>query len=145
MHVETQPQEPTLNLPTAQIQTILPLIRAHIPATAFVGGFCFDLATLGRIDSYTNFFIHGFWLTVSGMLLTLTLLAKSEWAHTGSKLRKTFGQLFIKHDQFIFHFALGALLSAFTIFYFLRKVKTFKSKCTSNRRSALYFGMGARL
>ena len=121
-----------MNLRPIHIQTILPMVRAHIPATAFVGGFCFDLATLGRIDSYTNFFIHGFWLTLSGLLLTLTLLAKSEWAHTGSNLRKTLGQIFIKHDQFIFHFALGALLSAFTIFYF---------KSSSAAVSILFLGL----
>jgi hypothetical protein len=121
-----------LNLRTAHIQQILPMVRAHIPATAFIGGFCFDLATLGRIDSYTNFFIHGFWLLISGMLLILTLLARSEWAYTGKQWRKTLGQLFIKHDQFIFHFALGALLSAFTIFYF---------KSSSAAVSILFLGL----
>lgn len=113
-------------------QNLLTPIQAHIPASAFVGGFCFDLATLGRIDSYTNFFVHGFWLLVSGIILVMALVAQSEWTYTGPRIKRRIASMFLKHDQFVFHFALGALLSAFTIFYF---------KSSSAAVSVLFLGL----
>lgn len=121
-----------LTQPKSSLHTLLTPLRAHMPATAFVGGFCFDLVTLGRIDSYANFIMHGFWLVLSGSVLVMTLVSKSEWAFTGSGFKRKLAQLFIKHDQFVFHFALGALLSAFTIFYF---------KSSSAALSILFLGL----
>ena len=106
------------NRPNASFQNLLAPLQTHVPATAFVGGFCFDLATLGRIDSYTNFFVHGFWLLLSGIILVMALVAKSQWTYSGPRIKRRLASTFLKHDQFVFHFALGALLSAFTIFYF---------------------------
>ncbi|MBT6178079.1 MAG: DUF2914 domain-containing protein [Deltaproteobacteria bacterium] len=128
--------EHMLTRPNLSLQNLLIPIQTHIPATAFVGGFCFDLATLGRIDSYTNFFVHGFWLLISGMILVMTLVAQSEWTYTGPRIKRRLASSFLKHDQFVFHFALGALLSAFTIFYF---------KSSSAAVSILFLGLLAGL
>lgn len=100
------------------VSTTFDLVRQHMAVAAFIGGFFFDVVTLGRIDSYANFAMHAFWLSLSAMVLVLSLLASSQWVFEGSPLRKLLGRLFVQHDQFVFHFATGALLSAFTIFYF---------------------------
>ena len=85
----------------------------HLASPAFfVFGFLLDIFTLGRIDETTNiilFLLYGF-CSVFIFLWELELFSLDT---TKTPLK----QIHEYRDE-IFHFSLGALLSAFTLFYF---------------------------
>lgn len=85
----------------------------HLASPAFfVFGFLLDIFTLGRIDETTNiilFLVYGF-CAVFIFLWELELFSLDT---TKTPLK----QIHEYRDE-IFHFSLGALLSAFTLFYF---------------------------
>lgn len=85
--------------------------ETYLPAAFFLLGFIFDLLTLGRIDDLGNIISQTFYFIVlyAGIYFELTEFKPIE----GSKLGKVW-----KYKDEFFHFLLGALLSAFTIFYF---------------------------
>jgi len=90
---------------------LIPLLRApaiayrifevYGPALFFILGFVFDIATLDRIDTLSTLIPVTFYLALSlGLIIRDTL--KGEGPYT----------------QDIIHFALGALLSSYTLFFF---------------------------
>ncbi|MEC7278167.1 MAG: DUF2914 domain-containing protein [Bdellovibrionota bacterium] len=86
----------------------------HIaPALFFFGGFLLDVFTLGRVDDGLNIVTLTFYLVIS--LYTFVLEIKEvKLTETSSKLKT----LILTYRDEIFHFGQGALLSAFTLFYF---------------------------
>lgn len=90
----------------------------------FIGGFALDIFTLGRIDDLSNIFIFTFYLTLSFIIFAFEIALLKEGNSCESLLPswKIAGKpLFYWTDLYkdeVFHFAQGALLSAFTLFYF---------------------------
>ncbi len=91
----------------------------------FIGGFALDIFTLGRVDDLSNFFIFTFYILISFTILVfeISLLKKGgnpaysllpSWQIAGRPLAHW---VELYKDE-AFHFAQGALLSAFTLFYF---------------------------
>ncbi len=75
----------------------------------FFLGFIFDIFTLGRIDDLLNILSQGLYLIILFTFLNFEFTAYP----SHKKLEKVF-----EFKDEIFHFILGALLSAFTLFYF---------------------------
>ena len=94
------------------------LAKGWSAAMAFVGGFGLDVFTLGRIDDPTNVLLQGLDLLVAGIVLCFSSVERSEWTYTGIRLRRLMARALVRYGDFVFHFFIGALLSAFTIFYF---------------------------
>ncbi|MEC9466023.1 MAG: DUF2914 domain-containing protein [Myxococcota bacterium] len=94
------------------------LAKTWSAAAAFVGGLGLDILTLGRIDDPTNVLLQGIYLVLAGTILCLSSVERSEWHYTGIRLRRLAARGLTRYGDFIFHFLMGALLSAFTIFYF---------------------------
>lgn len=87
--------------------------RPHLlSAMFFVFGFIFDLATLDAIDDAFTLATQVLYLIILLILLTLELTPNS-WENYQNVLRKI-----LSYQTEVFHFFLGALLSAYTIFYF---------------------------
>ncbi len=100
-----------------------------IPPSFFIGGFLFDVVTIGRIDDLSNILIFSFYLLLSLALFFYELLSlHADQNNLTIKipslfLRPIFKSKSIKNiiDEYkdeAFHFAQGALLSGFTLFYF---------------------------
>lgn len=87
-------------------------IRPYVPASFFVGGFGFDVLTLGRIDHWLNLLQQGLYLIIVGVLITLDAVVEGDEA-VPAKLRKLW-----RFRGMAIHFLLGALLSVYSIFYF---------------------------
>lgn len=85
----------------------------YVPASFFILGFLFDIFTLGEIDSFSNILTLGCYLLLCMGILLLDF--KNISVDTISNLKL---QTLWKYREDIFHFSLGALLSAFTLFYF---------------------------
>jgi hypothetical protein len=77
----------------------------------FMGGFLFDLLTLGRIDNTFNLLQQFFF-----MVVLIFLYRANEVGYTPGRGRV--GAYYKLYKKEAFHFVLGALLSGFTIFYF---------------------------
>ena len=75
----------------------------------FLFGFLFDVITLGRIDDPLNIISQGIYLIILYSFLYFEFI--------GNPKHKKLEKVFEFKDE-IFHFLLGALLSAFTLFYF---------------------------
>jgi len=103
----------------------------HLAAPSFfVGGFLLDVVTLGRIDDLSNILIFSFYLLVSFLIFFIDLMdidisqndiqakrapiALPQWKFKGETLEHW---IYLYKDE-VFHFVQGALLSAFTLFYF---------------------------
>jgi hypothetical protein len=85
---------------------------AHLMgATFFVLGFLFDLLTLGRIDDSFNILIQFVYLLIAHLILISFEIKQRDYE---SKVVS----LFMEYRNEVFHFLVGSLLSAFTIFYF---------------------------
>lgn len=87
-------------------------LNRYIPASFFALGFVFDLMTLGRIDDYLGVFSQASYLLILQLLFSDRLLQE----------QRGYGFRFLhrlqQYRDDIFHFLLGSLLSAFTIFFF---------------------------
>jgi len=98
----------------------------HLLAPSFfIGGFTLDIFTLGRVDDLSNFLIFTFYIAVSFAIFTFEIIVIEEkqeqieehfpsWQLAGKPLAHW---IMLYKDE-AFHFAQGALLSAFTLFYF---------------------------
>jgi hypothetical protein len=87
--------------------------EAYLPATSFVGGFAFDVATVSRIDHWVTLLQQAVFLLLIGSLLTF----EARFDVRGLP----FPDWFQKHKGYyesLMHFLFGGLLSAYTIFYF---------------------------
>ena len=85
----------------------------YLPAGFFFLGFTFDILTLGEVDDNSNI------ITLSIYLLAMMILMGSDhlkinFSESQNKLLK----IIATYKVDIFHFMAGALLSAFTLFYF---------------------------
>lgn len=75
----------------------------------FLLGFLFDVLTLGRIDDPLNIISQGIYLIILYCFIYFEFIGRPKH----KKVEKIF-----KFKDEVFHFLLGALLSAFTLFYF---------------------------
>ena len=85
----------------------------YLPAVFFSLGFIIDIFTLGEIDDLSNILMQAFYLTFGAFVLAIEYMEITEAQISNSILRKVFN-----YRDDIFHFLLGSLLSAFTLFYF---------------------------
>lgn len=87
--------------------------KGYWPAIFFVGGFIFDIITLGRIDNLLNIASHTLYLLLV-LTLLLTQILELEADPGAGRLVSSF----FAHRNEAVHFLLGALLNAFVIFFF---------------------------
>jgi hypothetical protein len=83
----------------------------------FVAGFLFDIVTLGRIDSWLTIGQQAVYLLVVTIVLVQMLRAEGQPApdlSSASRLRRWYRE----YRNPAIHFLLGALLSAYTMFFF---------------------------
>lgn len=92
---------------------IYELYGSYLPALFFVGGFSFDLVTLGRIDHWVTLFQQAVFLLLIGGLLAIETTASFQSDARPAWLVKT-----QPYRAALLHFLFGGLLSAYTIFYF---------------------------
>ncbi|MAZ47306.1 MAG: hypothetical protein CME65_02005 [Halobacteriovoraceae bacterium] len=85
----------------------------YLPATFFSGGFVLDVLTLGEVDEISNIFVLSLYLILAVVILSLEVLGVNSLKTDLKWLQKSF-----TYREDAFHFCLGALLSAFTLFYF---------------------------
>lgn len=87
------------------------------PAFFFLSGFSLDIFTLGRIDDLSNVLMLSLYQVLSLFTLITYLKKAGVPKHLKGNVRKVF-EVFDHYQEEIFHFCQGALLSAFTLFYF---------------------------
>ena len=87
--------------------------ETYLPAAFFAGGFLLDVVTLGEVDDTSNILIFSVYLSLATVVLALELLGINSIQTNKNWLSKGF-----EYREEAFHFFLGALLSAFTLFYF---------------------------
>ena len=85
----------------------------YLPAMAFGAGFLLDIFTLGEVDDWSNIFVLTVYLLGVLAILITEYLEIDKSVHSN-----TFISNFFIYRNDIFHFMLGALLSAFTLFFF---------------------------
>lgn len=102
--------------------SISPVIRAkslyskyekYLPAAFFIGGFLFDIVTLGRIDSLATMVQQAAYL----LFISIQLLQ----LHYEISLERPLGPRWKFYSEWripILHFIFGSLLSSYTLFYF---------------------------
>jgi hypothetical protein len=88
-----------------------------LDAGFFVGGFLFDILTLGRIDHWLTIAQHATYLTVSSLILVQMLLAQGQPQPDAASLPRL-RRWYLQYRTPALHFLLGALLSAYTVFFF---------------------------
>ncbi|MCB0272244.1 MAG: DUF2914 domain-containing protein [Bdellovibrionales bacterium] len=90
-----------------------PYVRQHVlPYLCLVGGFLFDILTLGRIDQTWSLFQQGIFLFMIFLLLYL-----HERQERVQKWGEGFAKFWLYHEGLL-QFFMGGLLSAYTLFYF---------------------------
>lgn len=87
--------------------------ESYVPAFFFSLGFLLDVLTLGEIDDLGNILMLGFYVAISLFFLGYEYSKKEVTEESHPYLQTLF-----KYKTDIFHFILGAMLSAFTLFYF---------------------------
>lgn len=92
--------------------------QGQTPVLAFLAGLGTDILTLGRIDEPRNIVLQLIYLGLAALTLIASIAEKSSWVHTGSTLKRFLARGIVRYGRLVFHFATGALLSAFTFFYF---------------------------
>jgi hypothetical protein len=83
----------------------------------FVAGFLFDIVTLGRIDSWLTIGQQAAYLAVVTVVLMQMLLAEGQPAPDLSAAPRM-KRWYYEYRNPAIHFLLGALLSAYTLFFF---------------------------
>lgn len=84
-----------------------------VSSCVFVGGFFFDLLTLGRIDDLLNLIQQAIYLCILGTLLLYEIKVK-----IGAVTLSERGKKFWVYHDLVVHFLFGSLLSVYTIFYY---------------------------
>ena len=90
--------------------------EARLSATFFIAGFLFDIVTLGRIDSWLTIGQQAVYLVVVTLVLMHMLRTEAQPAQLSSASRMK--RWYYDYRNPAIHFLLGALLSAYTLFYF---------------------------
>ena len=85
--------------------------------TFFVAGFLFDILTLGRIDSWLTIAQQGIYLALITVVLVQMLLAEQRPA-PDLAAASGWRRRYLEYRNPAIHFLLGALLSAYTLFFF---------------------------
>ncbi len=101
----------------SQIKEIYQKNENLAPAFFFLSGFSLDIFTLGRIDDLSNVFMLSLYLLLSLLALVAYLKKASIPEKVTGNLRQIL-EFLEKYQDEVFHFCQGALLSAFTLFYF---------------------------
>ncbi|NQZ01590.1 MAG: DUF2914 domain-containing protein [Bdellovibrionales bacterium] len=96
-----------------QLNTVVEQYPALLPGLMFVGGFFFDLITLNRIDEWFGILSQGIYLSACVLLLGSQFFRFEYDNPSRPKLTKL-----LSFRTEALHFAFGALLSAYAIFYF---------------------------
>jgi hypothetical protein len=89
----------------------------RLAISLFVAGFLFDILTLGRIDSWLTIAQQAIYLLLITVVLVQMLLSEQRPAPdlaAGSRWRRWY----LEYRNPAIHFLLGALLSAYTLFFF---------------------------
>lgn len=84
-----------------------------VSALVFVGGFLFDLLTLGRIDDLLNLIQQAVYLILLGLLLIFEIKIRVGRLELSAR-----GKKFWQYHDLVVHFLFGSLLSVYTIFYY---------------------------
>jgi hypothetical protein len=84
-----------------------------VQTIVFVGGFLFDLLTLGRIDDLFNLIQQAVYLIILGTLIIFEIKKK-----IGTLVLSKRGEKFWNYHELLVHFLFGSLLSVYVIFYF---------------------------
>jgi hypothetical protein len=79
----------------------------------FLGGFLFDVFTLGRIDDWLTLVQQGVYLLILGTLLVWDLRYALHLAEPGRRVAKAW-----RYSEGAIHFLFGSLLSSYALFYF---------------------------
>jgi hypothetical protein len=88
--------------------------EAYAPAAFFIGGFLFDIVTLGRIDDPLSILQQSLYLVLLYQMLVYRSLEEAQlWSPTGWMTR------IWPYQNDALHFVLGSLLSSYTLFYFV--------------------------
>lgn len=95
-------------------------IEPYIPLLFFVGGFIFDLFTLGKIDHWSTLLQQGLFI----LIISVILFYKTLNGSNKKKKHKWIEKCWAYHVEAL-HFLLGGLLNAYLIYYF--KSGTFSS------------------
>ena len=89
----------------------------RLSVTFFVAGFLFDILTLGRIDSWLTIAQQGIYLALITVVLVQMLLAEQRPA-PDLAAASGWRRRYLEYRNPAIHFLLGALLSAYTLFFF---------------------------
>lgn len=85
----------------------------YLPALFFSGGFGLDVMTLGDVDELSNIIILSIYLITAVLIMSFEIRGIETYESQNNWVKKAF-----HYRDDAFHFCLGALLSAFTLFYF---------------------------
>jgi hypothetical protein len=89
----------------------------RLAVSFFVAGFLFDILTLGRIDSWLTIAQQGIYLLLITVVLVQTLLSERRPAPDLAAASR-WKRWYFEYRNPAIHFLLGALLSAYTLFFF---------------------------
>ena len=92
----------------------------NLSITFFVAGFLFDILTLGRIDSWLTIGQQAAYLIAVTLVLIQMLLAEGQPEKSAADLAALprMKRWYYEYRSPAIHFLLGALLSAYTLFFF---------------------------
>lgn len=98
--------------PRTRIDFFRSILERHLNAALFVGGFLFDLLTIGRIDGWLDLSVQACYLACIGAILVLDARAEAGlWTPRGSLAAAW------RYGTEALHFLYGGLFSAYLIFY----------------------------
>jgi hypothetical protein len=89
----------------------------RLAVSFFVAGFLFDILTLGRVDSWLTIGQQAAYLLVITLVLVQMLLAEQKPAPDLATASR-WARWYFEYRNPAIHFLLGALLSAYTLFFF---------------------------
>lgn len=100
--------------PVAQIKGMWARYEKYLPAGFFIGGFLFDVFTLGRIDSLFSILQQAAYL-----LILAVMLAQMMHEMALEKILHQRWKWYLEWRVPAMHFIFGSLLSSYTLFFFL--------------------------
>ncbi len=101
----------------SKAQSFYQKYQDYMPAAFFVGGVLFDIVTIGRIDDPVAIFQQGLYLLAATLILN-NMFRRSFLPDPQRPAPGKIKAFYLKYEDEIFHFIIGALLSLYTLFYF---------------------------